>query len=75
MRKKRVSIPVTGSPAIGYLLYCYFPDARGSGVPPTKAAKQDIREWRILAWPSFGLHFLKLFHSGSEPAESEEVED
>ena len=31
-------IPVGGSLGIGYLLYRYFPDARGSGVPQTKAA-------------------------------------
>ena len=30
--------PVIGSLGMGYLLYKYFPDARGSGVPQTKAA-------------------------------------
>jgi CIC family chloride channel protein len=35
---RRVLIPVGGSLAMGYLLYRYFPDARGSGVPQTKAA-------------------------------------
>src|ERR1700683_5161700 len=30
--------PVVGSLGIGYLLYRYFPNARGSGVPQTKAA-------------------------------------
>jgi len=30
--------PVVGSIVIGYLLYKYFPNARGSGVPQTKAA-------------------------------------
>ena len=34
----RVLIPVAGSLAMGYLLFRYFPDARGSGVPQTKAA-------------------------------------
>src|SRR3984957_7980390 len=34
----RVLIPVVGSLAMGYLLFRYFPDARGSGVPQTKAA-------------------------------------
>src|SRR5208282_4653690 len=34
----RVLIPVVGSLVMGYLLYRYFPDARGSGVPQTKAA-------------------------------------
>src|ERR1700681_453913 len=35
---RRVLFPVAGSLGIGYLLYRYFPDARGSGVPQTKAA-------------------------------------
>src|SRR5215471_6331122 len=35
---RRVLIPVLGSLAMGYLLYRYFPHARGSGVPQTKAA-------------------------------------
>jgi chloride channel protein, CIC family len=35
---RRLLFPVAGSVAIGYLLYRYFPDARGSGVPQTKAA-------------------------------------
>ncbi len=35
---RRVPIPVGGSLGIGYLLFRYFPDARGSGVPQTKAA-------------------------------------
>lgn len=35
---RRVLIPVFGSLAMGYLLFRYFPDARGSGVPQTKAA-------------------------------------
>lgn len=35
---RRFAIPVAGSLGIGYLLYRYFPDARGSGVPQTKAA-------------------------------------
>ena len=35
---RRVLIPVSGSLAMGYLLYRFFPDARGSGVPQTKAA-------------------------------------
>ena len=35
---RRVFIPVAGSLAMGYLLYRYFPNARGSGVPQTKAA-------------------------------------
>jgi CIC family chloride channel protein len=35
---RRVLIPVAGSLAMGILLYRYFPNARGSGVPQTKAA-------------------------------------
>jgi chloride channel protein, CIC family len=35
---RRVLVPVLGSVGMGYLLYRYFPDARGSGVPQTKAA-------------------------------------
>jgi chloride channel protein, CIC family len=35
---RRVLVPVLGSLSMGYLLSRYFPDARGSGVPQTKAA-------------------------------------
>ena len=35
---RRMLIPILGSLGMGYLLYRYFPDARGSGVPQTKAA-------------------------------------
>src|SRR6202790_2684232 len=35
---RRLLVPVLGSLGMGYLLYRYFPDARGSGVPQTKAA-------------------------------------
>jgi CIC family chloride channel protein len=35
---RRLAMPVVGSLAMGYLLYRYFPNARGSGVPQTKAA-------------------------------------
>jgi CIC family chloride channel protein len=35
---RRLLVPVIGSLAMGYLLFKYFPDARGSGVPQTKAA-------------------------------------
>ena len=43
---RRLLFPVVGSLAIGYLLYRYFPNARGSGVPQTKAAL-FAREGRI----------------------------
>lgn len=35
---RRLLAPVVGSLAMGFLLYRFFPDARGSGVPQTKAA-------------------------------------
>src|SRR6266478_267739 len=35
---RRVLVPVAGSLGMGYLLFKYFPEARGSGVPQTKAA-------------------------------------
>ncbi len=35
---RRVLVPVAGSLTMGVLLYRYFPNARGSGVPQTKAA-------------------------------------
>ena len=43
---RRLLFPVVGSLGIGYLLYRYFPNARGSGVPQTKAALY-AREGRI----------------------------
>ena len=41
---------------MGYLLYRYFPDARGSGVPQTKAALY-AREGRITVGTMFGKFF------------------
>ncbi len=35
---RRLVLPIGGSLGIGFLLYRYFPNARGSGVPQTKAA-------------------------------------
>jgi len=35
---RRLLVPVLGSLGMGYLLYRFFPDARGSGIPQTKAA-------------------------------------
>lgn len=35
---RRVVAPIFGSLATGYLLYRYFPLARGSGIPQTRAA-------------------------------------
>lgn len=37
-RWHRLLLPIAGSLGIGYLLFRYFPDARGSGVPQTKAS-------------------------------------
>lgn len=53
---RRVSFPIAGSLIIGYLLYRYFPYARGSGVPQTKAALY-AREGRILLRTVFGKFF------------------
>jgi CIC family chloride channel protein len=35
---RRLVVPIVGSLSMGFLLYKYFPDARGSGIPQTKAA-------------------------------------
>jgi CIC family chloride channel protein len=35
---RRLVVPIVVSLTMGYLLFKYFPDARGSGVPQTKAA-------------------------------------
>jgi H+/Cl- antiporter ClcA len=35
---RRLFMPVVGSVLTGYLLYRYFPNARGSGIPQTKTA-------------------------------------
>jgi chloride channel protein, CIC family len=43
---RRVLVPTLGSLITGYLLYRYFPYARGSGVPQTKTALH-IEEGRI----------------------------
>jgi len=53
---RRVLIPVLGSLGMGYLLYRYFPDARGSGVPQTKAAL-FAREGRITLSTVLGKFF------------------
>jgi chloride channel protein, CIC family len=53
---RRLFVPVGGSLAMGYLLYRYFPDARGSGVPQTKAAL-FVREGKITLSTVFGKFF------------------
>src|SRR5258708_26261767 len=52
----RFVIPVAGSLAMGYLLFKYFPDGRGSGVPQTKAALY-ARGGRISLGTVFGKFF------------------
>src|ERR1700758_4457559 len=53
---RRLLIPVLGSLGMGYLLYRYFPEARGSGVPQTKAAL-FAREGRITLRTVLGKFF------------------
>src|ERR1700736_5073070 len=53
---RRLLFPVVGSLIIGYLLYRYFPNARGSGVPQTKAALY-AREGRITLRTVLGKFF------------------
>lgn len=55
-RWRRLAFPFGGSIGIGYLLYKYFPNARGSGVPQTKAALY-AREGRITLRTVFGKFF------------------
>ncbi len=56
MGLRRLFVPIVGSLGMGYLLYRYFPDARGSGVPQTKAALY-AREGRITLATVFGKFF------------------
>ena len=53
---RRLLFPVAGSLGVGYLLYRYFPYARGSGVPQTKAALY-AREGRITLRTVLGKFF------------------
>src|SRR5712692_4527259 len=53
---RRLFVPVAGSAVMGYLLYRFFPDARGSGVPQTKAALY-ARGGRISLGTVFGKFF------------------
>src|SRR5271166_6102004 len=53
---RRLLIPVLGSLGMGYLLFRFFPDARGSGVPQTKAAL-FASEGVITAATMFGKFF------------------
>ena len=56
MGLRRLLVPVAGSLGMGYLLYRYFPDARGSGVPQTKAALY-AREGKISLGTVIGKFF------------------
>jgi chloride channel protein, CIC family len=56
MGLRRLLVPIAGSLGMGYLLYRYFPDARGSGVPQTKAALY-AREGRITLGTVVGKFF------------------
>src|SRR6266700_3383550 len=53
---RRLLMPIVGSLAMGYLLFRYFPNARGSGVPQTKAALY-ARGGRISLGTVFGKFF------------------
>ncbi len=53
---RRLVVPVVGSLGMGYLLYRFFPNARGSGVPQTKAALY-AHEGRITFRTVFGKFF------------------
>jgi CIC family chloride channel protein len=53
---RRLLFPVAGSLGIGYLLFRYFPQARGSGVPQTKAALY-AHDGRITLRTVFGKFF------------------
>jgi len=53
---RRLVVPIVGSLSMGFLLYRYFPDARGSGVPQTKAAL-FARGGRISLRTVFGKFF------------------
>ena len=55
-RWRRLALPIAGSLGIGYLLFRYFPDARGSGVPQTKAAL-FARDGRITLGTVLGKFF------------------
>jgi len=61
---RRLLVPVTGSLGMGYLLFRYFPVARGSGVPQTKAAL-FAREGRITLGTVVGKFFCTSATLGS----------
>ena len=46
---RRVLVPIGGSLAMGYLLYRYFPNARGSGVPQDQSCAVRARRLHLPA--------------------------
>jgi len=48
---RRILVPTLGSLVTGFLLYRFFPNARGSGIPQTKYAL-FVEDGRILFAPS-----------------------
>ena len=58
---RRVLLPVAGSLAMGFLLYRYFPNARGSGVPrqrPPSSLGMDSSRCEQ-SWESFSARLLR----------------
>jgi CIC family chloride channel protein len=53
---RRILVPILGSLSTGYLLWRYFPNARGSGIPQTKAAI-FINDGRITMRTALGKFF------------------
>lgn len=56
---RRPLFPVVGSFVVGYLLFRYFPEARGSGIPQTKAALY-AHDGRITLRTLLGKFFLHI---------------
>jgi len=54
---RRILVPIAGSLLTGYLLFKFFPQARGSGIPQTKTAL-FVRNGRILFSTVVGKFFL-----------------
>ncbi len=50
---RRILVPILGALISGYLLYRFFPNARGSGIPQTKAAMY-IRDGEITLYTAAG---------------------
>jgi CIC family chloride channel protein len=61
---RRIVIPVIGSLSMGYVLFRYFPDARGSGITQTKVALY-VRDGVITLRTVFGKFFCTAVTLGS----------